>query len=124
MIPGDLLAGWKLTTTTTVEGTLNGMDLGRRGLKAWDDNWFIEVPAPLCKKAQVDTGSVVDVELRLASEELPDELHSLLREDATARRAWEALTPSQQRMHRENVAAAKGTATRTKRARTVLGLPA
>jgi hypothetical protein len=36
VIPGDLLAGWKLTATATVEGTLNGMDLDRRGLKAWD----------------------------------------------------------------------------------------
>src|SRR5690242_13290074 len=36
-IPLDVVAPWKLNGTTTVEGTINGADLGRRSLKRWDE---------------------------------------------------------------------------------------
>jgi antitoxin component of MazEF toxin-antitoxin module len=123
IIPSSAIASWNLTGTTTLEGTINNEDLGRRNIKQWDDaRWFIEIPEPLCKRLGVDVGDEVTLDLRVASEELPGELASLITSDAKARRAWESLTKSQQRMLRENVAAAKTSATRERRARKELGV--
>ena len=36
-IPLKQVAPWGLETTTTVEGELNGVAIGRRSLKRWDD---------------------------------------------------------------------------------------
>jgi hypothetical protein len=36
-IPLDVVAPWKIEHTTVIEGTINGVDLGRRSLKRWDD---------------------------------------------------------------------------------------
>ncbi|HSE25689.1 MAG TPA: hypothetical protein VLB68_28750 [Pyrinomonadaceae bacterium] len=67
---------WKLTSTTTVEGTIDDTDLGRRSLKRWDERqcWWIDLPEPLCKKAKLDIGDEVRLTIRLASDDLPDEL--------------------------------------------------
>jgi hypothetical protein len=44
VVPATKVARWKLTATTTIEGTLDGVVLGRRSLKRWDDErWFIEL---------------------------------------------------------------------------------
>src|SRR5690349_21471051 len=125
VIPARLVEPWKLTGTTVVTGTLNGTDLGRRTIKPWDSArscWFIEVPEPLCREAQVDTGSVVALELRMAPEAMPEELAALLAADPIAQSVWGRLTPSQQRRLRERIAAAKTSAGRMRRARAeVLG---
>ena len=123
VIPSSAIASWKLTATTTVEGTINNEDLGRRDIKQWDDaRWFIDMPEPLCKRVGVDVGDEVTLDLRIASEELPAELAALISSNAIARCAWESLTKPQQRMLRENVAAAKTSATRERRARKELGV--
>src|SRR5215831_3468427 len=86
VVPAAAVAEWKLTATTTIEGTLNGVDVGRRGLKQWDANrWFFELPDPVCRRAGVDAGATVELELRRASEDLPVELAELLRTDGVAR---------------------------------------
>ena len=123
-IPLDKVTPWKLDATTTVEGTINGVDIGRRSLKRWDDRccWFMDLPEPLCRKAQIDTGDRVDLNLRVASEELPEELAQLIANNSAARAAWKQLTPSQQRMLREEVLAASQPTTRLRRARQSLGL--
>ena len=123
-IPLDKVAAWNLDATTTVEGTINGVDIGRRSLKRWDDrrSWFMDLPEPLCRKAKIDTGDSVEVNLRVASQELPPELARLIANDPVARRAWEQLTSGQQRMLREEVFAASQPATRERRARRALGL--
>jgi hypothetical protein len=123
-IPLDKVAPWKLDATTTVEGMINGVDVGRRSLKRWDDRgcWFMDLPEPLCRKAQIDTGARVELNLRVASQELPPELARLIANDPAARRAWEQLTPGQQRMLREEIFAASQPATRERRARRALGL--
>ena len=123
-IPLDEVAPWRLDVTTTVEGTLNGIDIGRRSLKRWDDRscWWIELPEPLCRKAKIDKGDRVELHLRIASQELPQELAQLIASHAAARKAWERLTPGQQRMLREEVLAASQSATRERRARRALGL--
>lgn len=121
VIPSWAVAKWGLKGTTVIEGTIKGIEMGRRTLKPWDEQrWFVELPEPLCKKAGVDTGDTFTIILRLAPEEMPEELARLLAEDKAAKAAWEKLTSSQQRMLRENIAAAKQSATRMRRARQAL----
>src|SRR6476661_1694249 len=70
---------WKIEHTTVIEGTINGIDLGRRSLKRWDDRncWWIDLPEPLCRKANLETGTAVELVIQLASEELPAELRNV-----------------------------------------------
>jgi len=121
-IPLDVVAPWKLNQTTVVEGTINGIDLGRRSMKRWDERqcWWIDLPDPLCKKVKIDVGDEVELNLTLASEELPDELKTLLSKDPAAKARWEKLTSAQQRMLREEIFAAKSSETRTRRGEKVL----
>jgi hypothetical protein len=121
-IPLDKLAPWKLNETTVVEGSINGVELGRRSLKRWDDRngWWIDLPEPLCKKAGLETGDKVTLAIRLASEELPIELTELLKRNSLRKRVGKNLTKAQQRMLREEIFAAKSSATRTRRAETTL----
>lgn len=117
-IPLDVIAPWKLENTTVIEGTINGVDLGRRGLKRWDDRncWWIDLPEPLCRKAKLETGTTVELIIRLASEDLPAELKNLLTQSPRAKERWAKLTKAQQRMRREEIWSARTTMTRTKRA--------
>jgi hypothetical protein len=121
-IPLDVIAPWKLDATTVVEATINEIDLGRRSLKRWDDRqcWWIDLPGPLCKKAGIDEGDEVTLKISLASEDLPEELSSLLQKSQLARERWDALTRNQQRMLREMIIEAKTSATRTRRATRLL----
>lgn len=117
VVPTKTVASWRLEGTSVVEGTLNSVEMGRRTIKRWDEKrWFIELPQALCRKARVDTGDSVTLRLRLASDRLPEELARLLATDPVAEAVWERLTPSQQRVVREDVAAAKQPATRERRA--------
>jgi hypothetical protein len=121
-IPLEQIDPWKLTGTTTIEGTINGTDLGRRSLKRWEERkcWWIDLPGPLCKKANVETGDEVTLTIRVASEDLPEELDELLKTDRIAKANWEKLTPAQQRMLREDIFTAKASATRRRRAEKLL----
>jgi hypothetical protein len=122
VVPSSALALWGLEGTTVVEGTLNSVEIGRRTIRRWDEQrWFIELPQPLCRKARVDTGNSVTFVLRLASDRLPEELARLLASDPAAKAVWESLTPSQQRVVREDVAVAKQPSTRHRRAARALG---
>ena len=117
-IPLGTVAPWKLTGTTVIEGTINDTPLGRRSLKRWDERecWWIDLPDPLCKKAKIDMGDEVKLVIRLASEDLPEELKHLLDSNVKAKEKWKSMTAAQQRMLREEIFAAKTSATRTKRA--------
>ena len=121
-IPLDQIEPWELSETTTVEGTINGTDLGRRSLKRWDERncWWIDLPEPLCKKAKLETGDEVTLTIRLASEDLPEELRELLATNRLAKTNWEKLTRPQQRMLREDVFAAKSSTARRRRAEKIL----
>lgn len=114
---------WRLEGTTVVEGTLDGTALGRRTLKRWDeDRWFLDLPERLCRRAGVETGDEVDLEIRRASTELPPELAELLGSSSRARETWRELSASRQRVICEHVLAAKRPETRRRRARSALGL--
>ena len=117
-IPLEKVAPWKLTGTTVVEGTINGTPLGRRSLKRWDERqcWWIDLPDALCKKAKVEVGDAVKLVIRVAAEDLPEELTQLLTQNSKAEAKWKSMTAAQQRMLREEIFAAKTPATRTKRA--------
>ncbi len=121
IVRSSTLERWRLPGTTTVEGRLQGISIGRRSLKRWDDErWFIDLPEGLCDAARIDTGDRVELSLWIASQRLPDELADLLAADAAAKSRWDRLTDSQRRMLREHVAAAKLPATRARRAKKAL----
>jgi uncharacterized protein YdeI (YjbR/CyaY-like superfamily) len=68
----------------------------------------------------VDTGDRIEIMLRRAPTDLPVELATLLRTNTRASAAWARLTTSQQRMLREEIARARQSPTRLRRARQVL----
>ena len=117
-IPMEAVDSLRLTGTTTVELSINGVKVGRRSLKRWDDRacWWMDLSNEVCRKAGIDTGDQVNLNLQIASEELPAELAALIKTDTQARRHWEKLTPGQQRMLREEILAAKQSSTRARRA--------
>jgi hypothetical protein len=115
---------WKLQGTTTVEVTMNGVNIGRRSLKRWEDRdcWWMDLSNEACRHAKVETGDAVKLSLKIASEELPEELAQIIKTNSTARARWENLTPAQQRMLREEILAAKQAGTRERRAARALGV--
>lgn len=123
-IPMKAVEPWKLSGTTTVALSINGVQVGRRSLKRWDDRncWWMDLSNDVCRKAKIETGDRVKMNLTIASEELPAELLTLISENPKARRRWESLTSGQQRMLREEVLAAKQSATRSRRAARALGV--
>lgn len=67
VVPSMLIDDWGVKQNIEVVGELNGVDMGRRPLKRWDDErWFIQIPEPLCKKANVDTGDMVTITMLIA----------------------------------------------------------
>ena len=101
---------------------MNGVNVGRRSLKCWDDRgcWFIDLADAVCRKANVETGDRVKLSLKIGSEELPEELAQLIKRNSPARARWEQLTPGQKRMLREEILAAKQPATRRSRPRALV----
>ncbi|MEK6335338.1 MAG: YdeI/OmpD-associated family protein [Acidobacteriota bacterium] len=75
-----------------------------------------------CHQANIETGDRVNLTLQIAETGLPEELARLLKQSPQARARWEALTPGQQRMLREEILAAKQVGTRERRAARALGL--
>ena len=121
VVPSAVVEPWQLRETTVVEGALNGVDLGRRSLKRWDeDRWFFDLPTRWCRQAGIATGDRVVLTLVIASTELPGELEEVLSESTRAKAAWERMSSSQKRMLREHILAAKRPETRTRRARGAL----
>ena len=121
VIPSTVLAAWKLGGTTTVDLAINGVEVEPRTVKKWDDErWFLSITERDCKLLGIETGSDVTLTLTRKSGELPEELASLIRDDRAAAGAWERLTASQQRMLRDEIAAAKQSSTRARRARRAL----
>ena len=121
VIPRSKVARWQLETTTTVEGTLDGVPLGRRSIHRWDDErWFIELRRDFLEALGKSPGDRATLVIGLASATLPSELQDLIDSDRKARARWEVHTDAQKRMLRENILAAKTSVTRARRARRAL----
>lgn len=121
VVPAAAVAKWKLTATTTVEGTLDGVPLGRRSLRRWDDErWFLELRRDALEALGKSPGDRATLEIRRAATEMPAELKALIDSDAKARERWESRSEAQQRMLREDILAAKSSAARERRARRAL----
>lgn len=124
VVPAAKVASWKLDATTTIEGSLDGVALGRRSLKLWDDSrWFVELPRGTLAALGKGPGAHARLSMTVASAELPAELTQLIEADATARARWQAHSTAQQRMLREHIFEARSSETRARRARKAL-LPA
>lgn len=118
IVPAAKVATWKLMATTTVEGTLDGVSLGRRSLKRWDDErWFIELRRDSLDALGKAPGDRVTLVIHRASTEIPAELQRLIDTDVVARECWESRTEAQRRMLREEVLAAQSSGARERRAR-------
>lgn len=121
VVRSSAVATWKLDGTTTLDVEINKTPVDRRTIKRWDDDrWFVTITEKDCHRLGIDTGSPIALRMRIATVELPDEIRRLLSSDARAASAWKRLTPPQQRMLRDAVAAAKQSATRISRARRIL----
>jgi Bacteriocin-protection, YdeI or OmpD-Associated len=121
VIPSAVLIPWALSGTAVVEVTLNDRVVKRRTIKKWDaDRWFLSITEDDCRRLGVNTGDKIDITLELAATSLPKELAQLLTANEHALVEWERRTTSQQRMLREEIAAAKRPETRTRRARKAL----
>ena len=121
VVPAQAIAAWKLEATTTIEGTIDGAELGRRSIKRWDaERWFIELRKEHLTSIRKSAGDRVALVLRMASAALPEELQALIDTDKAARARWEGCTDAQQRMMRESILAAKTSAARERRARSAL----
>jgi len=121
VVPAARVARWKLRATTTVEGTLDGVALGRRSLKRLDERrWFVELRRDALAAIGKSAGDRARLVLEVASADLPEELERVLDEDPAARAHWEGSTDAQRRMLREHVLEAKTAAARGRRARRAL----
>lgn len=119
VIPGSKVKPWSLTGTTVVEGSANGVDFGRRNIKAWgkgSDDWFVEFTAPFCEAAGLAVGEELKLELRLADASTAPALATLLASDKRLAAAWLSLSDSARRDANEQVRAAKNETTRQRRA--------
>lgn len=121
-VPSSLIQGWALTGTTTVLAVLNGGPPIRRSLKPWDaGRWFIDLPRPTMRSAEIDVGAEVTLTLALAPTVLPDELKNVIASSPDASARWRGMTASQQRSVREHVLAGVRSETRRRRAEKALG---
>lgn len=121
VVPASIVQAWAINKTTTVDATINRIEVARRTLKPWTPEWwFITITEKDCLKLGIGTGARVRVTLRQVPEELPVELAEVLREDAQAKAQWKSLTASQQRMLRDEIASGKQSATRRRRAERAL----
>lgn len=121
VIRSAVLKPWGISKTTTVEVAIDNKPVERRTIKRWDDDrWFLSITEKDCVRLGINTGSTIRLNLRLASADLPEEMATLIQTDRAAAAAWAKLTSSQQRMLRDEIASAKQSATRTRRARKAL----
>src|SRR5436189_168931 len=82
VIPSATLKPWRLSGTTTIDMTINGVPVERRTIKRWDENrWFLSVTEKDCRLLDIETGSRVTLTLRVASVELPPELTTLIKDN-------------------------------------------
>ncbi len=121
VVPAATVRRWKLTATTTVDGALDRVPLGRRSLQRWDDDrWFLELRHDHLVALGKAPGDRATLTIAVASTSLPSELQALLDSVPAAGDRWRSMTDAQRRMLREDILAAKTPVTRDRRARRAL----
>lgn len=121
LVPAAAIARWKLDGTTSVEGTIDGLPLGRRSLKRWDDErWFLELRREHLSELKKAPGDAARLAIAPASTELPAELSALIEAEPAAHARWDAHTDAQRRMLREEILGLKTAAGRERRSRRAL----
>lgn len=95
----------------------SGLDWGAIG-SLLEDGYRMTAPKRLLERA--DRGAEDTRAVRAPATGMPDELARLIATNARARRSWDAMTEAEQRTLREELLAAKQSATRTRRARKAL----
>jgi len=117
-IPARFIREWGLTTTTTVEGTINGHPIGRRAIKdsrPKTEDWYMGLTRNIAEAIDAEKGDEVEIELRLADMAMPDVMAERMGTDADFARAYEALIPNHKRKAIEHYLEAKTPAGRTAR---------
>jgi hypothetical protein len=117
-IPAKFIHDWGLTATTTVEGTINGVSLGRRAIKdsgPKTDDWYMSLAKPVAHAVGAKKGDEVEIELWLADMTMPDEMAARVTGDADFAKAYDALSPNHRRKAIEHYLEAKTPAGRTAR---------
>jgi hypothetical protein len=117
-IPAHFVRAWGLTTTTTVEGTINGHPLGRRAIKdsgPKTDDWYMGLTKDIAEAIDGKGGDEVEIELRLADMTMPAEMAARMASDAEFARAYEALIANHKRKAIEHYLEAKTPAGRAAR---------
>jgi hypothetical protein len=113
---------WNETGTVIVDVSLNGVPIGLRSLIPWKERgWHFGLSEPMCRKAGLDTGSPVRVEMHRPADSRPEELKQLLQSHPGAKKSWDELPEGERRDFVLFVASAKNTETRARRARRLLG---
>jgi hypothetical protein len=123
VVPYAHVSDWKLEATTMVEGTINGQEFGRRSMKRMNassySDWFVEYTAQICKALDVGVGDELNISLRLAVSEIPQELQSLFAQNPSIRASWNALSEYARRTSTEHIRAGKTEVTRLRRAQAI-----
>jgi hypothetical protein len=117
VLPDDIADVLGLERTTTVIGSVAGAPIVRQAVKKvrGGASWFLDVTAAQVKKAGIETGDVVEVELEVVGEELPADLAAALAANPHAQAWWESARPSQRRQAVNSVEKAKSAETRARR---------
>ena len=117
-VPAHFIRAWGLTATTTVEGTINGLPLGRRSLKdsgPKTEDWYMSMSRKTTLALDAKAGDEVEIELRLSDMTMPGEMAARMESDADFARAYEALRPDHKRAAIEHYLEAKTPKGRTAR---------
>lgn len=112
---------WGQTETFVIDVRINGQAIGWRSLVPWKERgWSFGLSEPMCKRLAVETGARVDVEMTHVADPRVPELRDLLEANEIAAKNFERLTPAQRRMFCLEVADAKSSTARNRRASRLL----
>lgn len=112
---------WDETGTFIVDVSLNKIPIGLRSLLPRKERgWHFILSQPVCRKAGVETGDRVHIEMTRPGDARPQELQELLKNNPKGWKAWNALPAGERRDLILFVADGKKPETRMRRARRLL----
>jgi hypothetical protein len=117
VVPDAVVTTLGIKATATVSGTIAGITFSRQAIKPMgrSGGWFLDVTAPVAKKAKIDAGHVVEVRVRRESEDCPLDLAAALAADPAAEAWWSGATAQKRRQMVNDVEKAKKPETRAAR---------